>query len=138
MNSTNLNNISYGRKRTELNNNKTDNKKGESEKNSLAARVVMIFGAVVLLFFFVFASFGRNAEPIEYSENNTFDGESVISVFSQLVYSDGRTVDNSEGTNTDESVQSDNNVTADASESEWNLWQYLCDSLAELFGVTYR
>ncbi len=119
--------ISFGRKRISSDTEKEENGRG---KNSLAASVVMIVGTAVLLLFFFFASFGKNTEPIEYAENDVFNGEGIVSVFSQIVSPDGRTVDNSE-----EVFQDEGSTAVEVQNTKWNLWQYICDSLAELFGM---
>lgn len=125
--------ISFGRERRMQSAEKEEYK---NEKNSLAARVVMILGAASLIFFLVFASFGKNSEPIDYIENDSFGGEGIVAVFSQLVSSDGGTVDNSKGMQAvGENEQHEKGASADSDEEKWNLWQYLCDSFAELFGV---
>ena len=112
------------------------------KKADLAAGFVMAAGCLALVLFFLFGAFGRNAEQVTYSNyaNDEYDG--AVSVFSQIIYPDGRTEKSSSnpyGAKNEPVQSSVSSANAENTFSEntetWNFWQYLCDSLAEIFGV---
>ena len=112
------------------------------KKADIAAGFVMAAGCFALFLFFLFGAFGRNAEQVTYSNYANDEYEGAVSVFSQIIYPDDRTekslADPYDVKNEPEQINTssanDENAFSENSET-WNFWQYLCDSLAEIFGV---
>lgn len=133
-----------GRKRASKTESKREKFHEKTDKKAdVAAGFVMAAGCFAIVLFFLFGAFGRNAEQVTYSNYANDEYEGAISVFSQIIYPDGRieksTANSYEIRNnaTQSSINSANAEDAFADNSEpWNFWQYLCDSLAEIFGVT--
>lgn len=116
------------------------------KKRDVAADLALAAGCAVLLLFLLLGSFGKNTEPLEYSNYTNVEYYGAVPVFSQIIYPDGRIersgsepfvtrVSQEDCGGGNKNYANAENTFAD-SEEPWNFWQYLCDSLAELFGIT--
>ncbi len=141
----------FGRDKQQLadiKNRSFDKDSGEEarKKYDNAAVFVLAAGCFAILLFFLFGAFGKGVEPIGYSNYANDEHDGAVSVFSQIIYPDGRIeksaafpFDTGESTDDPKEVSnsSANAENAFSPNSEkWNFWQYLCDSLALIFGVT--
>ncbi len=142
------NSACFNGRKARCSNGGNDIKNGEKsgENRDLAAVFVLAAGCMALLFFFLFASFGKNTKAISYSNYSNVEYDGAVSVFSRIILPDGKTCRNDETAYTAKDLSdkekckvpissNDENVFAEDTDG-WNFWQYLCDSLAEIFGVT--